>query len=116
MLSDYDVEHPSTPVNKYVFQTDILGASEYISDLLGYELESFLKKRGYRCKGITSNGFCIEIVISRPLVSNDKTVLNSIMMQFIKEKLSTVRMEMIPNVTRENEESIKKYVKKESQG
>ena len=42
--------------------------------------------------------------------------LDLIMKQFIRDKLPTVRMEMIPNVSRENEEIIKTIVKRESKG
>lgn len=116
MLSDYDVV-PSPPSGQnYVFQTDILGASEYISSSLRRELESFLRRMGYKCQDITSNGFCIEIVFPYLLESEEHNKLDFIMKQFIRDKLATVRMEMIPNVSRENEEIIKTIVKRESKG
>ena len=116
MLSDYDVVQSPASVQKYVFQTDILGASEHISSSLRRELESFLRRMGYECLNITSNGFCIEIVFPYLLESDEHDKLDLIMKQFIRDKLPTVRMEMIPNVSRENEEIIKTIVKRESKG
>lgn len=71
---------------------------------------------GYECLNITSNGFCIEIVFPYLLESDEHDKLDLIMKQFIRDKLPTVRMEMIPNVSRENEEIIKTIVKRESKG
>ena len=65
---------------------------------------------------ITSNGFCIEIVFPYLLESDEHDKLDLIMKQFIRDKLPTVRMEMIPNVSRENEEIIKTLLRGNRKG
>lgn len=98
------------------FRLTFSAASEYISSSLRRELESFLRRMGYECLNITSNGFCIEIVFPYLLESDEHDKLDLIMKQFIETSCLPCEWKMIPNVSRENEEIIKTIVKRESKG
>lgn len=99
---------------EYEYPSDIFGVSEYVASCLRNELMSFLKRRGVDCQHISAKGYNILVSYTDPNGCLSRDIIRNLMKQFLKEKLSTIRVEMIPDVSIDDEEGIKEFVKKHS--
>ena len=95
-------------LQKFEYQVDIFGISEYVQLCLSNELTTFLKSRSVDCQQVSANGYNILISFIDSNGSIPGNYIQKVITQFLKEKLSTIRMEMIPNVSIKNKEQIDK--------
>ena len=93
-------------LQKFEYRVDIFGISEYVELCLGNEMTTFLKSRSVDCQQVSANGYNIIVSYIDSNGSIPEDYIRKVINQFLREKLSTIRMEMIPNISIENKEQI----------
>ena len=109
--------HPSLSSGQtgdFSFPLDITGAGVYICTCLREDLVSFMVRRGVQCTSIRME--LESLVITYRIKPNESQVekLSVLMKRYCKDALSTICMEMIPNLIATDVAWVRGIVMKES--